>query len=278
MTHLLKIVLIWLALDGIIVMALEPEKIAEAKKLYMQNFSSGTRNYENVRNLSPAQRELMSAYFRSSMEGMERRAEEDAHFVRRENLLNLALLGDDSAREQVVMMFWKNSRSNAHLLEYLKDPKVISMIGDGLFMEEGWYGIGDVIYGPTQESIAQVVLDTLGNSPEFSADVINWARRVGRRYPMKMMRDWYRANEDMLKAGDFKAVQPGAEPPDRKASAPAGEAQSSLPPGSKPATAPVSRPGSVQSPESSGNVYAWIAALLLAVCGGLAWLLKRKRI
>lgn len=92
-----------------------------------------------------------------------------------------------------------------------------------------------------------------------------------------IMREWYRENEAKLKAGDFKAVQPGAEPPDRKASAPAGGAPSALPLGSKPTLNPASFPGNVQPSESSGNVYAWIAALLLVAGGGLVWLLKRKR-
>ncbi len=88
------------------------------------------------------------------------------------------------------------------------------------------------------------------------------------------MLDWYRANEAALKAGDFRAVQPGAEPPERKPLAPAEEAEPAppLPPVSTPAAVPDTR-----MPEGAGNTYAWIAALLLAVCGGLVWLWKRQR-
>ena len=284
MTRLLKVAFIGLAVIGLTVRAWGRDGFSEVEKLYDQTFGKGL-DHQHVRNLTLAQREQLRVYSRSKIEDMKRSGMEDAaHIADSESMLHLALLGDDWAREQVVKSFWNQSRGYASELHYLKDPKVIAMTGDGLFMEEEWYQRGDVRYKPTQETIAEVVIDTLGNSPEFTADVINWARRVdqwavedGSR-ELKIVRDWYRANEVKLKAGDFKAVQPGAEPPDRKASAPAGGAPSSRPPGSKPATAPASFPGNVQSPESSGNVYAWIAALLLTICGGLVWLLKRKRI
>ncbi len=91
----------------------------------------------------------------------------------------MALLGDDWARNEAVKMFWEDSRSNANLLVYLKDPKIIYIKGEGLFMEEEVYGMGDVYFAPTQRGIAGVFIETLANSPEFSADVINWARRLG---------------------------------------------------------------------------------------------------
>ena len=282
MNYLLKITLILLAFNSAVSRGLDKQQVPEAKKLYDQTFRVGA-SYQHVRNLSQAQRELLLEYRNGAIEEMRRRGENDRQIADSSAVLDLALLGDDWAREQVVKAFWYQPRERANGLLALKDPKAIAMLGEGLFLEETYYSSDDVGYKPTQENIAEVVIDTLGHSPEFNADVINWARRVEVRSSITLteaimgtMREWYRANEAKLKAGDFKAVQPGAEPPDPKVFAPAGLEASFLPAGSKPPTAPVSFPG--QSPEISGNVYAWIAALLLAVCGGLAWLLKRKRI
>ena len=202
-----------------------------------------------------------------------------------DDTVRLAILGDSKAREMVVADFLdtKKMSSGYSALQALKDPKVIPMIGEELFKDEKLKQHGDVGIMPIQDIVRNVMLHALGNSAEFNEAVINWARRMDEdnwsdANGIAIMRDWYRANEAKLKAWDFKAVEPGAEPPDRKVSAPAGGAPSSLPSDSKPATAPVSFPGNVQSPESSRNVYAWIAALLLTICGSLAWLLKRKRI
>ena len=283
MTNLLKSALIVIIVDGSVIRALEPAEITAAKKLYNETFNSGSI-HQHVQKLSFAQQELLKAYYRSLIEDMKRRGEEDdVHIASSSTVLNLALLGDDWAREQVVQSFWNNSRAKATQLHYLNDPKVIAMIGEGLFMEEEEYRLGDVGFMPTQDNIAEVFIDTLGNSPDFNPDVINWARRVnhwsaeiGSR-ELKFTRDWYRANETKLKAGDFKAVQPGAEPPERNASAPVDRPPSSVPGISSPNSKPISSPGSTQTQDSAGNVYAWIAAFLLAASGGLVWLLKHKR-
>ena len=277
MNYLLKLPLICFTLGSSVAGALDHEQILAARKIYDETFKKGAA-YQHVRALSQTQRELLLEFRFHAIEDKRSRGESDLQIANSGAALDLALLGDDWAREQVVKAFWYEPGAKANGLLALKDPKVIAMLGEGLFMEEEQYWIGDVGFIPAQVNLAEVTIDTLGNSPEFNADVINWARRVERRYTMKMIRDWYRANEAKLKAGDFKAVQPGAEPPDSKASAPAGGAPPSLPADAKPAPAPVSFPGSVQPPASSGNASAWIAALLLAVCGGLVWLLKRKRI
>lgn len=284
MNHLLKIAIVFLAFTGLTARALEREEVAEAGKLFNQTFREGSV-HQHVRDLSHAQRELLSAYLRSKIEDEKRHGIEDAEIAQSGNMHELALLDDDWAREQLVKAFWNNSRLNYHLLLSLREPKVIPIIGEGLFMEELPYRYRGEMLGPTQDYIAMIALDTLANSPDFSADVINWARGVERNwarrvvqpYNMKIMRDWYRANEDKLKAGDFKAVQPGAEPPERRDYPSDGHSRSSLPPGASAGTASSSSPGSTQTPASSRNAYAWIAALLLAVCGGLVWLLKRKR-
>ena len=266
------------------VKALEREKIVAAEKLLDETFGKGrASDYQNVQKLTQAERELLKVYFRDRIENIKRsEKEDDTHIADSQIMLDLALLDDDWAREQVVKAFWNRSRARASGLHYLRDPKIISMIGEGLFMEEETYQRGDLISYPTQDNIARVVIDTLANSSEFDADVINWARRVNQwsaeegSRELRIVRDFYRANEDKLKAWNFKAVRPGVEPPDRNTSAPAGGVSSSMPPGSKPAPALVTFPHSVLSQERSDNVYACIAALLLVIVGGLALLLRRR--
>ena len=234
------------------VSVLTKEERADAEKLYDQTFEKGSR-HQRVRDLSQAQRDFLSEYLRTRIEE-QRRSENGVYSI---TVLNLALLGDDWAREEVVKMFWKEPRANAVELKYLADPKVISVIGDGLFMEEDYYRLGDVGFGATQDNIASAFVYTLCNSPEFNADVTNWARRVNDwsadtgSIELKIVREWYRANEAKLKAGDFKAVQPGAEPPAR-------------------------RPWEQPEEMRPAAELAWAAALL-ASCGITVWFWKRRR-
>lgn len=203
-----------------------------------------------------------------------------------DDTVELAILGDSNAREKVVAEFLNASQwgRGGSELKALRDPKVIPMIGEALFKEEKFEQEegSDVGFAPIQETVRGATVHILGNSPEFNERVINWARRMRDDSSMNpeetaIMRDWYRANEAKLKAGDFKAVQPGAEPPERNASASVDRPPSSVPGISSPNFKPISSPGSTQTQDSAGNVYAWIAAFLLAASGGVVWLLKHKR-
>lgn len=274
MNHLSIKALICISVFASVATALEPSETAEAQQLQNQYFSSGTHKH-NVRNLGARQSTLMAAYFRKEIIDAEAEGK-DADYIRERSILSLALLGDDWARNEAVKMFWENSRTNAHLLAYLMDPKIIAIIGEGLFMEEEVYGIGDVYWGTTQRGVAEIFIETLANSPEFSADVINWARRMGRPPDIKMMRDWYRANEAALKAGNFKAVQPGAE----RAAVPAAQAarEAASPIETTTNTSSAAKPATDAGEVASGvNWYAWVAALLAIGTGGFVWATRRAR-
>jgi hypothetical protein len=258
-----------------------PAEGADAERLWREFQRPGYGDpidWEKVRALSDEKRSLLIEHWRSRVEdAMRREPQED--FRNSSMVLYMAILGDDWAIIQTVNYFLAHgTRAAPNKMQALSSPKAISLIGEGLFKDEKLEWAGDVGLMPTQVTVANVILYTLGNSPEFNENVVNWARRVSQNYNMKMMRDWYQANEAKLKAWDFKAVQPGEEPPGRNASAPADGSQSSVPPPSTPASTPAPSPGDAHTQDSFGNMYAWIAASLLAVGGGsLVWLVKRKR-
>lgn len=137
----------------------------------------------------------------------------------------LMLIGDDWARDVVAARF-RTHPHNAWLnWTTYRDPKLIARVGDMLLLNDVVtqedYEAG---YGGRQSWTAPILLDTLGNSPAFNADVINWARRLQdarSRETVAIMREWWKANETVLKANDFKAVQPGRSLPEERAPEPA---------------------------------------------------------
>lgn len=279
-TSILYILLLALVCKDDDAFALTSQEISQAEEINARVFPSGKRfDSERIRGLSDRDRSLLIAYLQSKIQSgkaTERYVNGDS------DMLDLALLGDDAAVETLVKYFSEKPRGYPNGLLFLKDPKVISMIGELLFKNEQYETSDDVTYLPTQYSAALVILHTLGNSPSFNADVINWARGIEDSglllLNIEKIRAWYRANESKLKAGDFKAVQPGTEPLAGTASAAADGPSSAAPGASQPGSTPAPSPGASKTQESSGNVYACIAALLLVICGGLAWLLKRNRI
>lgn len=261
------------------------EQRAKENAIYKRVFPVGVRpNKDALNSLTGDEQQMLIEHLRSAIDAYRKKGEDDASLGGHTSTLQLAMLGDDKARAMVVASFL-NERSGEgwDSLKTLNEPKVIPMIGEALFRNEVYVREpgSDVGFVPTQKIVGEVTLHILCNSPKFSAEVINWARRVrSEKSPfdeVQILRDWYRANEAMLKAWDFKAVQPGAEPPERKQ--PVSAEANPLPSASeasRPGTAPVSSPDSAQIQGSPGNVYAWIAAILLVASGGLIWVFRHS--
>lgn len=252
---------------------------ATAEKLYVELGRQGLSNYrQGSGTLTDEERHLVVELLRSEVDSAKRRFPKEAERLIQPTLQDMATLGDDWALTQCVSWFLAHeSRGAPNVMRALKNPKVIPLIGEALFKEEKEEFDSDVGLEPTQQTVAQVIVYTLIESPEFEEDVRNWARRVSQNGTMTIIRDWYRLNETKLKAMDFKAVRPGAEPSELKQSAPVGT-QATSPPTRGLLLPSIAKPlGNPPASGHFGNSYLLIGALLLAVCGCLVWLSRTKR-
>ena len=281
----LYVALVILLLSNLSWSAESKEQSAKEYALYERVFAASVRpDMHELGSLSAEEYNLLQQGLRKQIDYYRNKGESAAALGSHYETLQLAALGDDNAREMVVAEFMNAPRwgNRASGLKALREPKVIPMIGEALFKEETEEERGDNIYKAIQETVRSVIVYTVGNSAEFNEAVINWARRMRSDSSMNpeetaILRDWYRANEAKLKAGDFKAVQPGAEPPERKQPAPFDTQPPSSSPPSATAGSESKTRGNAPTPVHSGNGYLSITALLLALCGSLVWLLRRKR-
>ena len=167
-----------------------------------------------IRELSASQKEAIrqEAYRRLQDPDKWNNGQPDGWFIR-----VLMSIDDDWARDVFASQFRERPDQGWLLWATFRDPKLIAWVGDMLLLNDVItqedYEAG---YAGRQSWTATALLDTLGNSPAFSADVINWARRLNdsrSRQTLDIMREWWKANEAPLKANDFKAVQPGRSLP-----------------------------------------------------------------
>jgi hypothetical protein len=251
--------------------ALSPEEQVTAAKLF-----SEFRPYslERIRTFSAKERNLMMEVLRIQLDKQGKPRNESVY---PDIIFDMAVLGDDWAIKEYVKYFLTyRARSEPIDMRLICSPKTIPLIGEALFREEKYELRGDVGFSPTQSTVAEVMVHTLSNSTEFNQDVINWARGINHKYTMKMIRDWYRENEARLKAWDFKAVQPGAEPPEGKhPSSVKLQSTTAL----IAATARRSEPnvrGAPSTPDGSAVGVYWLLAFVLAIGGGIIWLMARK--
>jgi len=239
-------------------------------------------NTERIRGLTEQQRSLMLDVLSDNF-GKEREQIKGGRpgSIYVTVIFEMALLGDDQALKEYCDYFLAfKSRSNPVNMLILCSPKAIPLIGEALFKEEQYEVPGDVGLLPTQNTVANIILDTVSKAPEFSKDAANWAGRA-LSAPMgvdiKQLRFWYRENETKLKTWDFKAVQPGAEPP---------ELRNTSSVDSQPKLPPLTAVFSASTPSSHGTrevpVGIWsrrhlvIIFMLVTVCS-LVWLIVRKR-
>ncbi len=258
---------------------LSPDDRAAGEVLYRQIGGPFVNKYrDGSRALLENERGLVIEMLRDRIEEISRRSPKDAEDETRPIVLDMAILGDDRALNQYVNWFVEHdARGIPDAILTIKNARVIPLMGEALFRQDEGKIVGDLGFVPTQWTVAEVMLHNLRNSAEFSDDVANWARRIGPGNHVKMMRDWYRANEAKLKAREFKAVQPGAEPPKPKQSISVDTQPPSPPLPAAPSPSNLKPLGNPPASGHSGNSYLWIGAILLAICGCLVWLLRRKR-
>lgn len=188
-----------------------------------------------------------------------------------------AFLGDEEAIQQLVAEFIENDGASPGVLGDTRNPRIIEMVAPEFFRNEPMrlYG-GDVVLMPRSFRAAELAVEILGNSPAFNAEVINWARRVGRLKwsdQRELVRPWWKANEQFFREKNYQAVQPGPEPPERPAAPPEAPVAA---PSVAPATPPTPITAAAETPavpaERQSPVWPWlvgIAALVVIVAVAL---------
>jgi hypothetical protein len=129
----------------------------------------------------------------------------------------LALLGDEESLRALVGEFLENDGASPGILGDSENPHVIELVAAQFFRNEPMKLTGgDVVVLPPSYRAAELAVEVLAKSPAFNADVINWARTVsGLTWSEKrdLIRPWWKANAQLFDARDYKAVQPGPNPP-----------------------------------------------------------------
>lgn len=165
-----------------------------------------------------------------------------------------------------------------------QNPRVIELIAPAIFREENWVAKGP--YLAPSVSTAQLMVEMLGRTPGFQGEVIDWARKLPSQSTTltdlrEVVREWWRANEQFFKEGNYQAVKPGRElakeepkveqPPGPPAALASTSSQQPARPSASPAVVPVAE----SSPSSPGLLWT-AAAAAVALLVGLLVFWKRR--
>lgn len=172
------------------------------------------------------------------------------------------------------------------------NPDVLLALGPVLFRDEPYrVAPGDVpISNPSHMVAIGIIPQLLSNSRAFNADVTNWIRKftdhkinpIFSQNPdaaREIIREWWKENEARFRARDFKNVTPGRlgpPPPVVEADIPITPPMlrpTPTPP--PPATLPPHPRLESQEPQTSGNLWPWLAGIA-ALLAAVALILKRK--
>ena len=195
--------------------------------------------------------------------------------------LALTVIGDVDARKIIVEALKADPRDTpGWQLARAGNPILLPDIAPVLFVEEEMRNIGseDNWILPPSYTMATTILKTLGYSPLFNGEVINWARRLQGETPTPevrgIMRDWWKENEQLILQENYKAVNPGRDLANPAVVTKIVTVPIDAPPSSGPApatfepakTEPLREPppvaASARKPESS----PWLAFLIFGGC------------
>jgi hypothetical protein len=266
---------------------LSPEEYVRVDGVYKHAFertSPNGLNHARLQGLPDADRELLIRWLRWEIGEKRSRGEREQEVRRSGSATDLAILGDEWGIECVVESYRSSPRHRGAHLQFsaIRNAKVIAMIGDLLFMNEEYVMADDVGVTPTQWSATDGVIATVRYAPQFQPDINQWGQELwdawnkGGGDVINILREWYRENEEKLRAGAFQDVRPGLTPLPRPdaASLPLNtqEALPSARDGKPVATVAVPQ----ASPANSEWTFAAIAAGCLVLLGGLLVFWKRR--
>lgn len=251
---------------------LSQEDRQRASELNAAIHREGPLTMAKVRGLTEEDKSFLRAYYRDVLD-RDKDSVNEIPFR-----LELAMVGDQEARDRIVRKWVGSYWQFPHDLLALENPEAIAEIGELLFLNEVDQMPYDVGYIAPQKTSCMVIVDTLGKSPTFNYDVQQWARRVrNAKGGLDLVRAWYRENEALLKKGDFQAVQPGRLPVEVEAAQPLPvEPVVNVEPVPNVPAAPTVEATHELAPTSSEWSFAAIAIGCLVLLGGLVIFWKRR--
>ena len=139
-----------------------------------------------------------------------------------EFVLALAVIGDPVAYRNVVEKVLQDPTQHlADALVATGDPRFLPSLAPALFVDEEFQVFGtDSKWYPRSYEMTGLMISIISNSSYFSDAVVNWARRFEGGFYSKdvadewrgIVRAWWKENGEVIRRGDFAAVQPGKEP------------------------------------------------------------------
>ncbi len=267
--------------------SLSETEVSRVRKLHSHVFERlppNGLNHSRLQSLSDTDRELLIRFLRGRVE--ERRARGERESVIRGSGLDrdLALLGDDWGLSVFAEEFRDRPRGDwSHQFKDLRNAKLIPLVGDLLFKNEVYEEHGDLGFLPTQGTTAEGIIETLKYAPQFQPDVSQWGQELDRAIRkgsggvLTILREWYRENEEKLRAGRFLEVRPGQTPQRtvgaESDSVPA-NAQEAAPARLKPEPMSVA---AVPLKESESIFIESVAVAALALLAGLLFFWNRRK-
>ncbi|MDQ3566433.1 MAG: hypothetical protein M3436_20950 [Pseudomonadota bacterium] len=179
------------------------EKVQALSKLNLE------KRAEEARRLSPSERKELVSHIKK----MSDRYGGVMHDGAYSSQLTILYLGDEEMRRHLAQKFAESP--NPRGLGPSGDPELVPLLAPYLFREEPAWDTahGDVSAPRLSISACDTIAKIVGNSPAFTGEVGDWARRVQQPFGTpeyrEILREWWRANEAAFKAKDFKAVRLG---------------------------------------------------------------------
>lgn len=201
---------------------LTDKESVEGETLYKRVFASdveGPIDQRRIDALTDEQKKLLISRFHSNLEASRNRGSQETDLISSPIASNLARLDDEWGIEAFASDFRSGPRANwDYRFKFVRNARVIPLIGDLLFKEEKYEMPDDLGIPPTQWTATEGVIQILKYSPQFLPDIGIWGRQLEDSLtqagdnPVNILRDWYRENEGKLKEGKFLEIRPGRTP------------------------------------------------------------------
>ena len=201
---------------------LTSEEIARAEELREYVFSSeGGKGVDHRRidALTEEEKELLVTYFHAQLDRRRKQSRPESSLRTSGTATDLARLDDSWGLEAVARNFRARPRKElSYTFKFVRNAKLIPMIGDLLFREEEFYSVDGSGYPPAQWTAAQSIIHTLKYASQFQPDIPQWAQQLEDAWGkpgeniMNILREWYRENEEKLRREAFLEIRPGRTP------------------------------------------------------------------
>jgi hypothetical protein len=198
--------------------ALTDVEQARAFDLYKRTFEAPI-DHVRINALTDEEKTLLVAWFHGSLERRRRQGTSEYQLNSSPTADFLARLDDEWGTQAFASEFRRDPRRYWEgQFRFVRNARVIALIGEYLFEEEEYEIADDVELIPAQWSTARGVIETLKYAPQFLPDIGIWgkqledARAASSADVVKVLREWYRENEQKLREGKFQEIRPGRVP------------------------------------------------------------------